>query len=172
MRAQEVVVQLLRSARMVTERYLSDLSDEDLLIRPVPGAHCVAWQLGHLICSERKMLEGVAQQGVRVPELPELPAGFEQRHAKGAGGSNEGSAEGLGFADKLQYQELMRSLRAATVAAVEGCRDEQLDLAGPEAMRGYAPTVGAVLMMIGTHEMLHSGQIAVLRRKLGKPVVI
>jgi hypothetical protein len=171
---------------MITERYLSDLSDQDLVICPVPEAHCVAWQLGHLICSERKMLEGVAQQGVRVPELPELPAGFEQRHAKDkvkdkdkdkdidkdAVASGEADPAGNAFPSKSTYEALMRSLRAATVATLEGCGEEQLSLAGPEAMRGYAPTVGSVLCMIGTHELMHSGQIAVLRRKLGKPVVI
>ena len=47
-----------------------------------------------------------------------------------------------------------------------------LDEPSPEKMRSFFPTVGSVLMMAGSHEMMHTGQIAAIRRKLGKPVVI
>jgi hypothetical protein len=30
----------------------------------------------------------------------------------------------------------------------------------------------AVLLMMGSHEMMYTGQIAAIRRKLGKPIVI
>ena len=32
--------------------------------------------------------------------------------------------------------------------------------------------VAGVLLMAGSHEMMHSGQMATIRRKLGKPIVI
>ena len=42
-------------------------------------------------------------------------------------------------------------------------------VAASEAMRDYAPTVGAVLLLIGNHWMMHAGQFVPVRRKLGRP---
>jgi hypothetical protein len=163
MRAHDVLTRLLHTSRFITERYLSDLSDEDLLAPPVPGSQPAAWQLGHLLCSECDTLSALGVTG-----LPALPEGFRDRHSK-QGAARPGSE---GFLPKAGYLELMRSVRALSIAAVGTLSEQQLDAPGPEAMRAYAPTVGDALLMIGSHEVMHSGQLAVLRRKLGKPVVI
>ena len=44
-----------------------------------------------------------------------------------------------------------------------------LDKPGPESMREYAPTVASVLMLLGSHWLMHAGQFVPIRRKLGKP---
>jgi hypothetical protein len=72
----------------------------------------------------------------------------------------------------VEYLTLMASVREATRSLLPQFTAEQLDAPGPEAMRSYAPTIGSVFLMIGSHEIMHSGQIAVVRRKLGKAVVI
>ena len=43
------------------------------------------------------------------------------------------------------------------------------DKAAPESMKDYAPTVGDAFLILGSHWLMHAGQWAVLRRKLGKP---
>ena len=43
---------------------VSDLSDADLLVRPVPQANHIAWQLGHLILQE---CESIGSQDLGVP---------------------------------------------------------------------------------------------------------
>ena len=55
--------------------YLGDLDDADLLVRPVEGMNHIAWQLGHLISSERGMVEAI-----RPGSCPPLPEGFEANH--------------------------------------------------------------------------------------------
>jgi uncharacterized damage-inducible protein DinB len=163
MRAHEVIIQLLDTARFVTGTYLSDLSDADLLVRPVSGAHHIAWQLGHLLQSECSMIERI-EAGV----APKLPEGFAEAHSK-----EKGSEDGAGaFLSKAAYLELMTAVRQATKGLLARSSDADLDTPGPEAMRSYAPTVGSVFSMIGSHEIMHSGQIAVVRRKLGKVVVL
>ena len=59
-------------------------------------------------------------------------------------------------------------MHAATLAALEGVSEEALDQPSGWDM---APTVGTVLLMIANHDMMHSGQFSVIRRKLGKPVL-
>jgi uncharacterized damage-inducible protein DinB len=163
MRAHDVIIQMLDTARFVTTTYLRDLSDEELLVRPVPGAHHIAWQLGHLLHSECTMIEGV-----RAGVAPQLPPRFAEHHSKEA--ANDNASEQ--FLSKEGYLALMMRVREATRSLLTQFSEEQFDAPGPEAMRSYAPTIGSIFLMIGSHEIMHSGQIAVLRRKLGKEVVI
>ncbi len=162
MTAKDVIRKSLEMAHWVTNQYLEDLSDADLVQRPVPGANHIAWQLGHLLMSEREMVSSLGCT------MPELPAGFEAAHSKEASGSDSRS----GFGSKAQYLDHFKRMHAATLAALSATPDAQLDQPAPEPMRSYAPTVGDVFNMVGLHEMMHTGQFAVLRRKLGKPVKI
>jgi hypothetical protein len=73
---------------------------------------------------------------------------------------------------KSQYLELRSRQRERTLELVESITDVELAAPGPEKMRSYAPTNGAALLAIGTHELMHSGQWAVVRRMLGKPIVV
>lgn len=49
MNVKDVFIRTIEQAAWITGTYLDDLTDGDLLIRPVPGMNHVAWQLGHLI---------------------------------------------------------------------------------------------------------------------------
>jgi hypothetical protein len=163
MNTHEAILSNLHTARYITTSYLGDLSDADLLVRPVAGAHHTAWQLGHLIVSEHQMLNGV-----RPGSAPALPHGFAEKHEKTAAKSDQLSD----FCSKETYLSLMHQLREATIATLSQLTPEDLSQPGPEAMRAYAPKVGSVFLSIANHELMHSGQVAVIRRALGKPVVI
>ena len=144
----------------VLSDYLSDLTDEDLLVRPVPGANHIAWQLGHLIASENALTGA----GYAMPELPE---GFAESYTKETAGSDDPAM----FLGKSQYLELFEQQRAATLAALDATPESDLDKAAPESCREYAPTVGIMFNLIGIHEMMHAAQFAIVRRKLGKPAL-
>ena len=161
MNAKDAIRGALQMNRHIVQTYLSDLSDADLLVRPVPNANHIAWQLGHLISSEVHM-----QAQIPGATPAELPAGFEKQHAKEATGSD------TDFRTKKEYLDLMGKVRAKTQDALERIPDAQLDtpLTGPMAQ--FFPTVGALFMLAANHELMHAGQFATVRRKLGKPVLI
>ncbi len=159
---QSVAQELLGTSRYVMSAYLSDMTDEDILICPVAGAHHAAWQLGHLISSERRMVEGV-RAGCGV----DLPADFEAVHAKEV--AHEVVAGCLPIA---RYVELLSTQRAKTLALLLDLKESDFDRPAPEFMRGYARHVSSVFLSIASHELMHAGQIAVIRRLLGKPVVV
>lgn len=163
MNTHESIAIMLNTARLASERYLSDLTDQDLLVRPVSGANHAAWQLGHLICSEIAMTSA-ADSSVKLS----LPTDFVDCHSKEAAALNEMSR----FYPKSMYLTLMRDLRGLTLVALSKLTESDLNRAGPEEMRTYAPTVGSLFVMIGCHELMHSGQLAILRRLLNKPIVI
>ncbi len=160
MNAKDAIRNTMDMAQMVTQAYLGDLGDADLLVRPVPNSNHIAWQLGHLVASECEMITSLGHR------MPELPAGFAAAHNK------EAATRDSGFASKQQYLDLMKKVREATLAALAHTPDADFAKPGPESMRSYAPTVGAVFNIIGQHELMHCGQWAIVRRKLNKPVVM
>jgi len=159
MTAKDVIRQVIESCYMITREYLGDLQDKDLLVRPVPGANHIAWQLGHLISGSHMMLTAIGRQ------VPALPPNFAEAHTKETSTSDDAAK----FLKKNDYVAWMDKMRAASLAAVDATPDADLDRPGPESMRDYAPTVAAVLTILGTHLLMHAGQFALVRRKLGKP---
>ena len=153
---------LLSTSHFVMATYLSDMSDDDIVVCPVEGAHHAAWQLGHLLLNERRTVEAIrAGGGV------ELPEGFEVVHGKEALiSSREGALK------VSEYLALMKAQRDKTKDILKSLSDSELHQLAPEFMRGYAKSVASAFLTIASHEMMHSGQIAVIRRKLGKGVVI
>src|SRR6266545_830047 len=119
MNSREVIQAALTSTQNLLNWYLSDLSDADLLVRPVPGANHIAWQVGHLIASEPVLLgESLPNAG-----YPALPAGFTDRY----GPAGTGADDPAGFLTKQQYLDLFGKMRAATIAAVGKLSDADLD---------------------------------------------
>src|SRR5260370_477298 len=118
MNGKDAIKTSLTSTQSMLGSYLSDLSDADLVTRPVPGANHIAWQLGHLINSERSMT--VAQIPGAV--YPELPAGWANQHGK------ETCAIDLpkGFASKAEYLSLFNKVREATLANLAKLSDADL----------------------------------------------
>ncbi len=159
MNSREAIRLNLDQAQNIVQMYLGDLSDADLLVRPVPGCNHIAWQLGHLIESERHFIDKL-QPGI----MPALPEGFAAKHTKETAGSDDAQA----FLTKQQYVDLAASVRAASLAALEKTSDAQLDQPPPPEFAEYTRSVGDLLSLIGTHWTMHVGQWAVIRRKLGR----
>jgi hypothetical protein len=162
MNAKEAIQYTLNSTQNLLGWYLGDLSDADLLVRPVPGANHIAWQLGHLINSEQKL-------GISVPGAvyPELPAGFADQH-----GPQTASADpATGFGSKNDYLGLFTRTREATLANLVKLSDADLDKPTTGPMAKFAPRLGDLFVLIANHTMMHAGQFSVVRRKLGKPVL-
>jgi hypothetical protein len=158
--AKDVIRNTLTSSDMILDTYLADLSDDDLLVAAVPGTNPLAWQLGHVIVSERQMLDMV-----KPGASPVVPSGFEEAHGKETAAPNPFKR----FCSKADYVEARKAQRAATLAVLETLPDADLDKAtGVE----WAPTYCAVLNMIGLHQLWHATQAVPVRRKLGKPIVM
>jgi hypothetical protein len=163
MNAKDVLLQNLGFGDRFVNAYLDDLCDADLVLRPVEGQNHIAWQLGHLISSERSMLEGI-----KPGASPALPEGFDEAHNRDATTSDDRSK----FLSKQRYLELYQAQRAATRKVLEGMSEADLDAPGAERIRRMAPTVGATFGLIGSHVIMHVGQFVSVRRKLKKPVAI
>lgn len=144
----------------IVETYLRDLTDADLLVRPLPATNHIAWQLGHLIAAENMMLEAV-----RPGSMPPLSEGFREKHGKKTAASDNPKD----FLTKAEYLDAMKKQREGTLKVLDSLSDADLSSEAPEALRGFLKHTGDVFAMQGTHWVMHAGQWAIIRRKLGKP---
>ncbi len=163
MQTKDAIRSTMNVSTFVLNSYISDLDDDDLLRRPGKGCNHLAWQLGHLINSEAQLVNSICPgKGAT------LPAGFAEQHSKETTQSNDKSK----FHSKQKYQELFEHVRGATLAALDAIPEAELDGPSPEHFRQHFPTVGDIFVLIATHPMMHAGQFVVVRRELGKPVLI
>ena len=56
MNANEAIKSALDTAEMISMAYLEDLTDEEMMVRPIDSCNHIKWQVGHLIGSENKMI--------------------------------------------------------------------------------------------------------------------
>ena len=68
MTPKDVINNMIGTCHELLTTYLSDFDDAELMVRPVPGANHIAWQLGHLVASEYQMM---TDAGFTMPDLPD-----------------------------------------------------------------------------------------------------
>ena len=155
----EFLVRNLNQTLGMLKMTLADMSDADLMQRPAAGANHGNWQIGHLIVSETHL---VGKCGVK---MPELPAGFAERYTKETAKSDDASK----CLSKAELLEQFEKTRAATIAFANSATEAELEAVSP--MPQLCPKVADVVGLASGHIWMHLGQIQVLRRKLGKPIL-
>jgi hypothetical protein len=183
MNSVQLLEELLFTARLLTERYLADLTFEEICLAPGVGANPVVWQLGHLIVSEAEMIQRISGESSF-----SFPPSFCELHQKPNRGDLEESTyktmhvssdgwerwiqEIKSLYSKETYLNLLTVSRSRSIEVLQRLTLVELATPAPEQMARYAKTWASLFVMIGIHETQHAGQIAVLRRSLGKPIVV
>jgi uncharacterized damage-inducible protein DinB len=162
MTAQAVLQFALASSKHVLHLLTADLSDADLLMQPAPNANHIAWQLGHLVYSEKRL-----QVMLPGSKHPDLPHALMTLYAP----ENPKSPEAA-YYTKAEYLHWFDQQRDATIAHVSTMTEADLDTPITGPMASFAPTVGAMVSVVANHTMMHVGQFTVVRRLLGKPVIV
>jgi hypothetical protein len=97
--------------------------------------------------------------------IPALPEEFIERHGR------KGATLDDGFEPKAQLLARLNQMTEAAIAWVEKLTDADLAKPAPEALKGWVSTLGQLAYALPPHTNMHIGQIQVIRRKLGKPVL-
>jgi hypothetical protein len=161
------VIQLLadstaRNLDMV-KMTVADFSDDDLYVRPTPGANHAAWQLGHLCVAETNLINSV-----RPNAMPPLPREMVDRFNSKTTSEDD---PGKFAVTKQQLLDTLAGVRANTVKWIKTLSPQELDQPTPERLRNFAPNLGQFVLMLAGHVNMHVGQLQVIRRKLGKPIL-
>jgi len=158
----DAIVHNLTASKQMLLWFVGDLTPAEYLHRPAAGVNCVAWLLGHLTLSERRVLTTV----LGVTDLPPLPDGFERRF-----GRDEGCPQAAGFGDVSGLAAEYARTRDLLIDTVKGM--------SPAALAGPLPfshprfkTAGEAANFMSVHAAMHAGQISVIRRSLGRPPLV
>ncbi len=158
----DTLVEILERGHGMLDRTLSDFSDADMLVRPCDHANHAEWMLGHLCRSESLMLQHCGGTPI------ELPAGFAEKYAQ----SREHEATVTDPMGKEALVALFRKVRGRTIEFVKSIKDADLAREVPSPFaNGTNITVAFMLHMPALHLATHVGQMQVIRRKLGKPIL-
>jgi hypothetical protein len=108
----------LRISDFLSQGYLADITPEEMFVQPVADANHIAWQLGHLIASERHLVEAASPGS-----MPALPEGFAERHRRDAAPSTNPAD----YLTKDEYLQLAKQVRTATLRALDRFNDADFD---------------------------------------------
>ena len=159
-----IVMRQIEFARVYTLRLLEDLTDDEWFWSPPEYSTHIAWQVGHIAMSEYGLT--MFQQRGRLTEDRELMSGkYRKLFLRGTKPNLDRSvypspSEILEVLDRVHQQ--MR----AEVPTFDAILDDEV---GPPHA-AYGTKYGA-LLFTSNHEMLHAGQIGMLRRLMDKPEI-
>lgn len=161
----ELAIQQIRFAREYTLSLIDDIDGADWFRQPAEGVSHLAWQVGHLAMA----MYGLClfrMRGRAEVDLQLMSSAFRKKFSKGTTpdanpAGNPPLEEIRGVFDRV-FEQTMIELPLAH----EELLDEPIDM--PYA--AYPNKLGG-LLFCSHHEMLHAGQIGLLRRLLGKQPV-
>ena len=157
-----IAMRQIEFSRSYTMTLLADLSDDDWFWSPPEYVTHIAWQVGHLAMSEYGLT--LFRQRGRVSEDMELMSGkFRKLFLRGS----EPKADRAVYpapSEILEVLDRVHQQMRVEVPTFEDMLDEEI---GPPHA-AFATKYGA-LLFCANHEMIHAGQIGMLRRSIGKP---
>lgn len=157
----ELVLRRIQFTRRYTLSLLQDLEEDDWFWKPDSYSTHIAWQVGHIAMSHYG-LTLFRQRGRGEVDSSLMSSKFRKLFMKGTSPKPDpawypSSSEILEVLDRV-YQQTMTE-----VPGFESQLDEAVD--APHAAFG---TKFGSLVFVSDHEMLHAGQIGMLRRLMGK----
>ena len=158
----EIATKQIEFARHYTQSLIEDIADKEWFRPPSEGTTHIAWQIGHLAMAEYG-LGLFRMRGRQEGDADLLPSRFRKLFGKGTTpnpdpNQHPSPAEIREVLDRV-HQQVLAELPQHTEAALDEPCDE------PYAL--FATKLGA-LYFCSAHEMMHAGQIGLLRRSLGK----
>ena len=157
----EIAVKQLEFARKYMLSLIADIADEDWFRMPEGVTH-VAWQVAHLAMAQYGLCL-FRVRGRRDVDLQLMPSDFRKKFSKGTIPIPDPAANPA----PAEIREVLNRVYRQSLQELSTYTDEQLDTPVDEPHAVFANKLGAIFFC-SAHEMLHSGQIGILRRQLGK----
>lgn len=161
MRATTFIADSLTVGGQWLEGLVGDISGDDLIQGPGPNdAHHALWIIGHLTVSESSIVD----RFIRGTE-PGL-ADWESTYGMGS----QPMADRTAYVSKAELLDAFRAERSKTLALLGTLDDGDLDKPShaPEPLEGMFGTVGKCFLLAVNHQAFHVGQVADIRRTLGR----
>ncbi len=161
----DFIIEQLGIARLHTESLLDSITSEDWFRQPSEGVTHVAWQVGHLAYAEHLLLME-RRRGQRPEDEKLIPARFRTLFQR----SSSPDPDSWKYPSPEAIRHVFDEVHRHAIEELRGLPDEHLDEPTEPAHPRFKTKFGAI-QFCPLHEMLHAGQIGLLRRLLGmKPI--
>jgi hypothetical protein len=159
----QAAIDRIKFARQYTSRFLDNLSAEEWFWHPKELTTHIAWQVGHLAVAQYNLcLRRVRGRPVEDESL--IPESFIEQFKLG-------STPAADPADNPPLAEIRRvfdAVHGQALGELAGRTDAELDVPVERPHPAFTTKLGAV-EWCAPHELVHAGQIGLLRRMMGKP---
>jgi hypothetical protein len=161
----QFAIRQIEFARAYTSTLLDGLADDEWFRQPPAGPTHIAWQIGHLAMAEYGLCL-FRLRGRRPEDLDLMSSKFRKQYSKGS----QPDPEPQHNPTPAELRETLERVHRQALSELADCTE--LQLAEPiDEPYAVTPTKLGALFFCSHHEMLHAGQIGLLRRLLGKPPV-
>ncbi len=155
-------LQQIDFARQYTQPFFEDVQDQEWFAMPHGAQSHLAWQMGHLAMAEYA-LALVRIRGREKEDNEFISKNFFRAFQKGT----TPTPDPADYPSVAEIRETFDAVHQRVMSEAAGFVDEQLldPLPAPYAVH---PNKLGSLLFCSAHEMLHGGQIGMLRRMLGR----
>lgn len=158
----ELAQRHIEFARRYTLSLLEDLQPDEWFWQPQQSVTHIAWQVGHLAMAQYGLT--LFRQRGRQPIDTELMSGsFRKKFSRGT--QPEPNSES--YPSPSAILEVFHRVHEQMLIELPTFGDAELDEPIDEPHAAFATRFGA-LLFAADHEMLHAGQIGLMRRLMGK----
>jgi hypothetical protein len=147
---------LLKTSHGATRKTIDGVSEEESLVSIPGNPNTIRWITGHIVVS-------AVPQGKVLGVNLTLPEGWERMFDRGAEPSPDTSI----YPSMQSLVSTLDQFHAAIQTGAAGLSDDQLD-AEKELAPGWKGSAMNLANFFCIHEFYHAGQIALIRRTLGK----
>jgi hypothetical protein len=161
-RAPSLLESIIR-ARKYTHYLLDGTSPADWFWMPREGVSHIAWQVGHLAFAQYGLaLERV--RGSRPDDEGLLPTAFREKFGRGSTPVGDAAA----YPTVTEIRQVLEAVHRQVLEELPALDEALFDQPTTKPHPRFS-TKGGSLAWCAEHEMIHAGQIGLLRRLHGRP---
>lgn len=157
----DIAIKQIQFARGYLESLIADVTDDEWFRMPNGVTH-VGWQVAHLAMAEYGLCL-FRIRGRRSEDTGLMSGDFRKKFSKGSV-PNPDPAENP---SPEEIRAVLARVHQQALTELANCSDAELDAPVDEPRAVFSTKIGA-LYFCSLHEMMHAGQIGLLRRLLGK----
>lgn len=161
----EIAQRQIAFARSYTKSLIADVEDELWFTIPAGCVTHVAWQIGHLAMAQYGLCL-FRMRGRRSTDVELMSSAFRKKYFKGTTPDPDPDKNPAVSEIRAVFDRVFEQVNQEMAEFNEADLQEPID----EPYAAYNTKLGG-LLFCSHHEMMHAGQIGLLRRLLGKPPI-
>ncbi len=159
------IIEQIKFARAYTLTMLADIDESDWFVMPAGAPTHIAWQVGHIAMAEYG-LALFRQRGRKPEDMDLMSSVFRKLFSRGSVPDMDAAK----YPSPAEIRQTFDRVHEQALLEITTFTAEQLSQPCDPPTVGPATNMGA-LLLCPMHEMVHVGQIGVLRRLMGKAPV-